>query len=397
MKDVQYFNNADLASDLSVSTMTISRYIEAAKHGNNNIELIKMGPNYKIKRSEYNLLELKSIVGDKKNFKNPTRFKLIEPNNQFYEKYDKENVLEIIRNLKNEKFINTKFTYLGDESNKYLEYQKSRKNNHVRSNLMMSNLLFFRDLAKTKGIKFNITELGPLDMTSSYEFINELNKEGLVNSYHGIDISKTLLEMNEKFFKSNFKDLDYTSEIIDIEESDIFQTLMDNKYRYEEPDKIINLFIFIGCTSSNLLKPELVYRNISESLKSGDYFVLDLVKDYPDIEKNKIYTSESLMHNYLVQVLDDIGFKNNYFTLNSFFEKESKLRRIFATLNENVLIKFRQVSEMIELKKGTEILLLINRIDLENELFLTKKVKFDLISMNTSITMDYINTVFIKN
>lgn len=396
MKDVQYFKNADLASELSVSTMTISRYIEAAKNGNNNIELIKMGSNYKIKRSEYNLIELKSIVGDKKKFKNPTRFKLIEPNDKFYQKYNNDNVLEIIRNLKNEKYINTKFTYLGDDSNKYLEYQKSRKNNFKRSNLMMSNILFFKDLGKSKNIKFNITELGPLDMVSSFEFINELNEANLINSYHAIDISKPLLEMNSKFFSQKFGDLKYSSEIIDIEESDIFESLMDNKYNSEDPDKVINLFIFIGCTSSNLIKPELVYRNISESLQANDYFILDLVKDYPDIEKNKIYTPESLMFKYLVQVLDDLGFRSGYFTLNSFFDKESKLRRIYAALNENVLIKFKQISEMVELKKGTEILLQINRIDLENELFLTNKVKFDLINMNTSISMDYINTVFIK-
>lgn len=391
-----FYKNSELAEEFSVSSMTISRYIDSAKSGLNDLELYHHGNDYKIRKTELNHQIIKMLVGDKSKFKNPTRFKSIKPKPDFYTKYTINNQLEIIRELKNTKMINSKFAYLGSNIDNYSQYQQSRKKNIIRAEILNNNLPFFINYAIKNGIKYNLIELGSMDLISSKTFIEELASQNLIESFLSLDISESLLSLNKKVFKSYFPNINYNSEVVDIEQEDLYEHILENKYSSKDSTKTINLFLLIGSTSANFIIPNRVYRNISDALQGGDFFVLDLIKDYPEIEKNKIYEVDSLFYKFIITPLQDLGFSDEDIILRSVYDKKNNLRNVVAVMNDNLNLKFANVQEPLELKKGSEITLSINRISNQEEMSRIVHYDFDLINMNTSVSLDYINCVFKK-
>jgi uncharacterized SAM-dependent methyltransferase len=396
METSSFYKNSELAEEFSVSSMTISRYIDSAKTGLNDLELYHHGNDYKIRKTELNRQIIKMLVGDKSKFKNPTRFKTITPTKDFYTKYTFNNQLEMIRELKNSKMINTKFAYLGNNIDNYSKYQQSRKKNLIRAEILNNNLPFFINYAIKNDIKYNLIELGSMDLVSSKTFIEELAKNNLIDSFLALDISESLLALNEKIFKNYFPSIKYTSEVLDIEQEDLYEYVLDNKFQGNDPTKTINLFLLIGSTSANFIIPNRVYRNISDALQVGDFFILDLIKEYPEIEKNKVYDVDSLFYKFIVTPLKDLGFSDSDITVKSSYDKIHNLRNVVAVMNDNLNLNFVNLSEHLELKKGSEIILSINRTSYKEEMDRIRNYKFDLINLNTSINLDYVNCVYKK-
>ncbi len=391
-----FYKNSELAEEFGVSSMTISRYIDAARIGHNDLELYHHGNDYKIRKTELNYQIIKMLVGDKSKFKNPTRFKTVEPTKDFYTKYTINNQLEIIRELKNSKMINSKFAYLGSNIDNYSQYQQSRKKNLIRAEILNYNLPFFIDYATKNSIKYNLIELGSMDLISSKTFIEELAKFDLIESFLALDISESLLSLNQLVFKDYFPNISYNSEVVDIEQEDLYEYILENKYQNDQMTKTVNLFLLIGSTSANFIIPNRVYRNISDALQEGDFLVLDLIKDYPEIEKNKIYNTDSLFYKFIITPLKDLGFEDTDIILKSVYDKKHNERNVVAVMNDNLNLKFSNVTEPLELKKGSEVILSINRTSYQEEMLRISNYNFDLINMNTSINLDYINCVYKK-
>jgi uncharacterized SAM-dependent methyltransferase len=396
MEVVSFYKNSELAEEYSVSSMTISRYIEASKVGLNSLDLLKIGNEYKIKKSDLNHQIIKSLVNDKARFKNPPRFKTIIPTQNFNKKYSISNQLEIVRELKNKSTINLKFAYLAESHGAYSEYQKSRKKNTIRANILNNNLSFFIDYAKQNNVKYNIIELGSVDLNSTKKFINQLNKEKLIESFLSLDISKSLLKETNTEFKKEYQNLPFNESLLDIEQEDLYEIILQNKYLSSNHSKSVNIFLMIGVTASNLSAPSKVYRNISDALIKNDFFVIDLIKEYPEMEKNKLYNNESLYYRFISTVLFDLGFKIEDITIQSAYDKIKKERYVIAVLNENINLNFSYLKDPIVFKKGSEIILSVNRMNFAEELNLIQKYSFELVNLNSSIELDFVSCVFIK-
>jgi hypothetical protein len=391
-----FYKNSELAEEFGVSSMTISRYIDAAKLSLNDLELIKSGDTYKIKKTELNNQIIKLLVNDKSKFKNPPRYRTLTPGQEFEYKYTLNTKMEIARDLKNLRLINSKFAYLGNNNIRYIEYQKSRKKNQIRAEILNNQLSFFSEYARIKKIKYSITELGPIDLISTQEFLTNLSASNFIENYAALDISNLLMKESEEIINSISSSINYSHHVIDIEQEDLYEVLFDNKYNSNSPEQIINLFLIIGTTTSNFHWPNRVYRNISDSLVDGDFLVVDLIKEYPEIEKNKIYEPDSLFYKFIISPLKDLGFEDEDISIQSIYDKTKNIRKVVAILNDNINLKLDFMQEQIEFKKGSEILLSINRVDYSKEIELIQKYDFELISMQTSINLDYVNCVFKK-
>ncbi len=390
-----FYKNSELADELGISAMSISRYIDQAKQGKLNLELLVHNKDYKIKKTELNKLILHNLTSDKSKFKNPTKYKTIQIPTIFDDKYNLNFHLELIRDLKNSKLINQKFAYLGENHLNYYLYQQSRKKNVLRSSLLANNLEFFLSYAKEHNVTYNIIELGPMDLISSNPFIDKLHSVSLVESYTAIDISTELLSINELKFKKLYPTINYNYEQVDIEQTDIYDIILDTKYTSNKTNSI-NIFMIIGSTVSNLSSPNRVFRNISESLSLGDFLIIDLIKEYPEMEKNKVYEPNNLYYNYISTTLKDLGMSDNDFTILSRFEEKNKIRKVVAVMNENIFLKSKFSMDPIEFKKGSEILLSINRVDIITDLSILNNYKMDLVNLNSSVKLDYLNCVFTK-
>ncbi|MGL4758432.1 MAG: L-histidine N(alpha)-methyltransferase [Patescibacteria group bacterium] len=396
MSLTKFYKNSDLAESLGVSAMSITRYIEQAKKGLNDIELIKHGSDYKIKKTDLNVIKLKELTIDKSKFKNPIKYKKIQIPDVFYSKYSTNEQLEIFRDLKNKMIINQKFTYLENNHKNYYLYQQSRKKNAVRADLLAQNLDFFIKYGEKNNIRYNLIELGPMDLVSSMDFIRRLDKEDLVDSYTAVDISKELLDLNKKQFKLDFPNIRYNNEQVDVETTDVYDITLESKYNSEFENNI-TIFLVIGSTISNIFKPKIVYQNILDSLTKNDFFVVDLIKEYPEMEKNKIYESNSLFYNYITVCLRDLGLSVDDFSLVSHYDSLTKLRTVRAVLTEHISLISKLSNEHLDFKKGSFIILSQNRINPREDLQLITTMGTDLVNLNTSIELDYQNLVFIKN
>ena len=391
---LDFYKNSELAKDFGISKMTVARYIENSKNGHNDLELIFSKGHFKIKKTELNKIKIKSLIADKKKFKNPKRYKVIEVRQEFFLNYSNRSVLEIYKDLKNNSYINTKFCYLGTNSLTYLEYLKSRKNNKIKIDLLYKNIAFLEDYARENQIKYNIIELGPSDMTSTEGFVKSLNENNLVNNYLALDFSKELLNINQRRFRTVFDNIEYNNKLVDIEQEEIYEIITDNKYKTTKSTNVVNLFLLIGCTACNFFKPCDVYSNLYNSLNKDDFLVLDFIKQYPEMKKNKIYDQDSLLYKYLSFLLKNIGLRQGDFVLNSYYDEAKNTRLVFATIQDNINLRFGDDYEDILIKKNQEILLLINRVDNNFDMEAMKNNNFNLINLNTSISMDYINCLY---
>lgn len=395
MINPNYYKNSEIAEKLGISPMSITRYINQAMKGKLEIELIEHNGDWKIKKSDLNNLLLNTIVNNKAKFKNPIKFKSIKIPSAFYTKYNIDEQLEIMRDLKNINSINQKFAYLGENAFRYAEYQKSRKKNTLRSNLLYSNTGFFKKYSEQNKIKYNIFELGAMDLISSMSFIEELESENLIESYTSIDISPNLLNMSKEIILNKFPNLNFSSEIADIEISEIYDIVLDRQFSNENPNTV-NIFLLIGSTLSNIKGPKRVYQSIVDSLQTKDFLIIDLIKEYPEMEKNKIYDPNNLFYNYISSTMLDMGFEDKDFEIISKFDEAKKQREVFAQLKYNIELITKLSVEPIQLTKGTEIQLSINRVDTNKDLSILSSLNMDLVNMNSATKLDYMNVVFCK-
>lgn len=395
MINPNYYKNSEIAEKLGISPMSITRYINQAMKGKLEIELIEHNGDWKIKKSDLNNLLLNTIVNNKAKFKNPIKFKSIKIPSAFYTKYNIDEQLEIMRDLKNINSINQKFAYLGENAFRYAEYQKSRKKNTLRSNLLYSNTGFFKKYSEQNKIKYNIFELGAMDLISSMSFIEELESENLIESYTSIDISPNLLNMSKEIILNKFPNLNFSSEIADIEISEIYDIVLDRQFSNENPNTV-NIFLVIGSTLSNIKGPKRVYQSIVDSLQTKDFLIIDLIKEYPEMEKNKIYDPNNLFYNYISSTMLDMGFEDKDFEIISKFDEAKKQREVFAQLKYNIELITKLSVEPIQLTKGTEIQLSINRVDTNKDLSILSSLNMDLVNMNSATKLDYMNVVFCK-
>ncbi|MGL5963775.1 MAG: sigma factor-like helix-turn-helix DNA-binding protein [Fusobacteriaceae bacterium] len=63
MPKIQKWSNAQIARDLGVSAMTITRYIQRAKKGQNKLVLVQIGDKFTIPKTPQNLEELRRLAG----------------------------------------------------------------------------------------------------------------------------------------------------------------------------------------------------------------------------------------------------------------------------------------------------------------------------------------------
>src|SRR6266516_4345302 len=96
---MKYFKNTELAKLYKVSEKSVRNWIEAAAAGNIDLELYKVGNKHHVANTLKNNSVIEQLVQKGKKYKNTRGFRAVSPKKEFYETYNKEQILDIIYGL----------------------------------------------------------------------------------------------------------------------------------------------------------------------------------------------------------------------------------------------------------------------------------------------------------
>ena len=200
-----------------------------------------------------------------------------KPSSEFYSIFSEEEFLGIIHALEVVREIPLKYSYKGRGSkiwdNFYLKYiiPKWYRTSSVEIDLLKDNFEYINEHLKSFD-KINVVDVGAGNSYPVKDFINRLNKLGKINKYIALDISEELLDLSRENFSKWFPLIEFISHPIDIENSCIPKTLLNNQANLGT-ENTAKIFLHLGVTIGNHRNRVGVLKNFRDSMGKDDLMV----------------------------------------------------------------------------------------------------------------------------
>jgi uncharacterized SAM-dependent methyltransferase len=203
--------------------------------------------------------------------------RIAKPSSEFYSIFSEAEVLGMIHALEFTREIPLKYSYKGrgakiwdDFYLKYIIPTWYRKSN-VEIDMLNNNFEYLN--GRHQGSKkVNVIDVGAGNSYPVKKFIGRLNKLGVINKYIALDISEELLKLSRKNFTNWFPSIEFTTDTIDIENSCIAKSLLQNQANDEIDDKA-TIILHLGVTMGNHQNSNQVLKNFRDSMGKQDYLV----------------------------------------------------------------------------------------------------------------------------
>ncbi|MDM9379937.1 L-histidine N(alpha)-methyltransferase [Chlorogloeopsis sp. ULAP01] len=203
--------------------------------------------------------------------------RIAKPSSDFYSIFSEKEVLGIIHALEDRREIPLKYSYKGRGAkiwdNFYLKYAlpKWYRTSNVEIDLLKQNFTLIIDKFQNCQ-KINVIDVGAGNLYPVKQFIYRLNELGLINKYIALDISEDLLNISNANFKKWFPTIKFASALIDIEESCIPQSLLENQTQVEN-EYMAKIILHLGVTMGNHQNRTKVLTNLRNSMQKNDFLV----------------------------------------------------------------------------------------------------------------------------
>ncbi|PAX52470.1 L-histidine N(alpha)-methyltransferase [Brunnivagina elsteri] len=203
--------------------------------------------------------------------------RIVKPSSDFYTTFSEVEILEIIDALEVRREIPLKYSYKGKGGkiwdNFYQKYiiPTWYRTSNVEIELLNNNFQYLNG-DNLVGSKVNIIDVGAGNSYPIKKYIRQLQKLGKINQYIALDISEALLDVSQKNFKNWFPKINYINDTLDIENSCIPKTLLENEPNQNQ--ETINIILHLGVTIGNHHNRSRVFNNFSKSMKKNDLLVL---------------------------------------------------------------------------------------------------------------------------
>ncbi len=390
-----YRTYTEIAELFNVSKTTITRWIDGAEEGRNNLQVDKRDKKVYVLKNEHNYAEMLKLKEEGSKYRPSSSYAEIEPKSEFYEIFSKEQQIEIINSLKVQKKIDLKFTYMGEGAKMWDEfYVKSLESGtypviKATKELLDSTVCFLNTrIANYK--KINIIDLGPGNSYPIQEILNQFVKDNKLGKYIAVDISKDMLQISEQNIKKWFgNSVEYKSYIRDLEH----QTLMDILFENKTADTL-NIVFALGGTIGNFENHIRVYNNIRYSLDNEDIFV-----NISMIDKNNRKTdfdrlaNKNLTHFLTPKLLSvDIGNCDFYGKYND--QDSSRIGYFLPDKDYKIKFKVAGVIKEVELSRDESIAIWYHKMLSKQRLFEDfEYCKMELIFSLASSNLSHMLTV----
>ncbi len=371
MVNSSYFKNTELASEFSISSVSIGRYIEQAVNGGNKIQVINVRGKFRIKRNDFNYNVIKELTSDEKRFKNKGIQNTYHVNQDLYSIFNKKQLLEILSNLENKKYIPLKYAYFTSQKDWWPNNSVEKDSNlHQQESLhsnLMDQLFYIKNYCKELDCKLNIIQMGTSYKNISKDFINDLVKNNLIHSYIIVDLNANSLEsevneLHKILDKSQVKMIHY-----DFERSYCKNFIYEElNSHYDEKVKTLNLFLSLGANLSNYPAYSKVIECIGDISTRGDLLIYDLVMHHNEVMYITNFSKGTYRYNFLTSLPKLLGFEDEKISLNTEYNQETMIRSVFFEVNENTNIIFDNLylgkKITLNFKKGEKINLMTTKI-----------------------------------
>jgi SAM-dependent methyltransferase len=270
------FTNTQISLKYAVSKAAVTYWIQDAIVNKNNLQLQKNKERLQIIDNAHNIAELTRLAEAGKKFRRHTAHADIKPKPEFYEIFNDEEIVEMVRDLEVNNEINFKFTYKGPgaegwddlynngvESGTYLTPMKDEKMLEDNFQLILQRI--------SSSVRVNVIDLGQGNSKPLKNFLLKLSELGRLNSYTAVDISPEMIEISQKNIQKWLPDLPYFSYVCDFETANFNRILEEQKARFDF--ETVNIIFDLGGTLSNQNDPYLVLTNIARGMRGGNIFV----------------------------------------------------------------------------------------------------------------------------
>lgn len=362
------YKNSEIALKYNISKTSVMNWIEGALVNKNILQVTKVAGKVKILKNENNDAEMLKLSKKAQIYKSKSSYIEVKPCEEFYEIFSKQQIIEVINNLKLRGKIPLKFTYLKGGAEIWDKfYIQSLKNGHYSSTVntprLLARIFNFLEEKCLKYKKVNIVDVGPGNTIAIQTIIKNFQNTGKLNKYIAIDISNKMLEIAQKNIHKTFPEIEVATYIQDIEKRDITDILFENK-----DQDTINLVFYLDVwgNSDDL---DRVLSNFRYSMDNEDLLILvDKIKRDNKTDfgpRSTLGERYAWIPNLLGIDLEECKFAAEYDELTG-----SRINTI--TLDKSYLIKFDiggGTQSAVFLEKGKKILVWYHKLLTRQELF----------------------------
>jgi uncharacterized SAM-dependent methyltransferase len=368
------FTNTQISLKYAVSKAAVTYWIQDAIVNKNNLQLQKNKERLQIIDNAHNTAELARLAEAGKKFRRHTAHAEIKPKPEFYEIFNDEEIVKIVRDLEVNNEINFKFSYKGNGAKLWDEFYNSGVKSGVyltgvKEEKMINYSFDFITQRVSSNVKINIIDLGPGNSKPLKIFLLKLSELGRLNSYTAVDISPEMIEISQKNIQKWLPDLPYFSYVCDFETANFNRILEEQKARFDF--ETVNIIFDLGGTLSNQNDPYLVLNNIARGMREGNIFVstngLDSNRTRAEFGFLKI--DESVEQDFWIPKVLNFDMKEVEFA-NSYDEKNDCKIEYFV-LDKDYTLTIRELGKdkVLNFYKGQEIVVWKHYMTSPNGLF----------------------------
>lgn len=315
-----YIKNIDISKKYRLSRPTITRWIDLAKAGKNNLQIKLINNKDRILDNPHNWAEIERLanISEKYKYSHTEGLKIVDIEERFYNIYNTEEIAEIYNNLETKKEVADKFIYKDEGAQIWDEFYSENEISKLWSipdiveDLLIQNIVNLNYY--TDNYKINIFDLGPGNSQPVKKYIKELINIDKIEKYIGVDISPDMLHISENNITKWFPDLKYDKFVCDLENVNFH-----NYFLKQKDTDIINVILHTGGTISNHNDRLKVIKNIRNAMGIQDIFIFSCTLDTISTraELNHMQTEEADKQDIFVPKIlgidvDSCGFEVSF-------------------------------------------------------------------------------------
>jgi len=367
---MKYFKNTDLAKLYHVSEKSVRNWIEAARQGKIDLQLHQENQRFLVANTSKNTAVIEDLVQRGKKYKNSRAFKSVKPSQTFYELYSPQQLLDIVSNLDIHREIPHQYTYFNGGAIYWNKYAHRLLHEEVTNSLNGTIKLLDLSVKSIDNIIedykcVNVIDLGVGNCLPVKNFLKHLLEEDKLKRYICIDISKEILDIAEKNVKEWFGDqINLERYVRDINYERFYDLLVEESFLSDSNDTL-NIVLFLGGTITNLREPDQALRNINASMGRDDLLILTRKLDTEAARRHFDFDVEEITPIAPQEklVLDLLNIDPAFYTIEQFFDENTRSRTMQAKLKVDISInfEFERFKKTIELRKGESILIFRSR------------------------------------
>lgn len=366
---MQYFKHSELAKEYHVSMKTVYNWIDAAKQGKIDLELFEADGRTYIVNIQRNVGVLKQLAQEGKKYRNARFHKVVTPKPEFYNLYSRQQILDIMTNLKTHGEIPIQYGYFDKGADGWdLVMQRDAEAEGVSNSLKGTQELIHTNLEAIDRLvdgytKVNVVDVGPGNATPVKELLEHFMYLGILHRYIAIDISEEMLRIAKHNIEDWFGDtLPFEGYVRDITYERFNDIFVDDMLG-GEAGQTLNLVLSFGGTLANFRSFSDPVKTMYASMSAND---LLLYTAKPDTETARHYfafnptpgvSKLSPNHSFVPGLLN---ISEDLYDVEMGYDERKRMRYVRIRLNTALTIRFQFEggTRDVSLEKDSTILLL---------------------------------------